>query len=450
MSTNIKIPPHSVEAEQTVLGSILLDNKIISRASKRIKTDIFYKESHRIIYENILNLYKRGDPIDLIMLSEELKNNNVLIDVGGMSYISSLLTIVPSTSNIDYYIDLLQDKYSRRQALIEISTMENDLYNGKIEALTGGIDNLKSILMNNKNIENLYVDASQIKRNKSTSMYISTGFKDLDNMLGGGFKYTSLNIITGVPGSGKSTIINQIIAGAIKDGNKSFLYSGELPESDLMFWFNRTVANECHLEEKNSKLGKKYIDVTDYCWDLISKWVKDKFKVYDSDSIANKDNILSVMEYLAVNKDIKLFVLDNLMTFDIGDHSEQYRKQKQLCLGLKQLAKKYDLIVLLVAHPKKTSKGEGPSMYDVSGASEIVGSADSVIRTERVIRDDGEEESKLLLLKNRWGGITNRAVRVTFDKYRKRFYTCDEELNRDFGYDENKRFLQMETDDMPF
>lgn len=312
-----------------------------------------------------------------------------------------------------------------------------------------GLESLKSVVINNKSIEDLYIDASDIKRNKSLNMFISSGFKTLDDMLGGGFKYTSLNILTGVPGSGKSTIINQILAEAISQGNKSFLYSGELTESDLMFWFNRTVANKYHLVEKKSKQGKRHIDVTDYCWEIVGKWIKGKLKIYDSDSIANKENILSVIEYLAVNKDIRFFVLDNLMTFDIGESDKQYQQQKQLCLELKHLAKKYQLIILLVAHPKKPSGKDKPDMYDVSGASEIVGSADTVIRTERSIKDN-EEESKLLLLKNRWGGITNRVIRINFDKYRKRFYISDDELNRDFGYDENKKFIQVETDELPF
>ena len=189
--------------------------------------------------------------------------------------------------------------------------------------------------------------------------------------------------------------INQIIAGAIAQGNKAFLYSGELPEEDLMFWFNRTIANDYHIEEKTSKKGKTYTDITDYSWELISKWIKGKFKIYGSNSRANKENILSVIEYLAINQGISFFVLDNLMTFDIGESDKQYQQQKQLCLALKQLAKKYKLVILLVAHPKKPAKGEKPNMYDVSGASEIVGSADTVLRIERYkIKKDNKDEEE--------------------------------------------------------
>lgn len=449
MESNRKIPPHSVEAEQTVLGAILLNPSLISIASKRIDVDTFYKEVHQKIFKNMLSIHIQGKPIDLIILIEELKGNDELEDVGGVEYITSLQTIVPNYSNIDYYLDLIIDKNNRRVAIGLLNILNDKLYNDKIETVKTDIESIKSIFSNNKSIEQLYIEASDIKRGKNNNFYIPTGFSPLDNMLGGGFRGTSLNILTGVPGSGKSTIINQILAGAILEGNKAFLYSGELPEEDLMFWFNRTVANDYHIEEKTSKKGKKYIDITDYSWNLISKWLKGKFKIYGSNSKANKENILSVIEYLSINQDVKFFVLDNLMTFDIGESDKQYQQQKQLCLSLKQLAKKYKLVILLVAHPKKPAKGEKPNMYDISGASEIVGSADTVLRIERNKKDE-DEETKIIVLKNRWGGITNRAFNIYFNEYRKRFYTNQEELTLDYGYDLNKKFTQVACNELPF
>lgn len=449
MESNRKIPPHSVEAEQTVLGAILLNPSLISIASKRIDVDIFYKEVHQKIFKNMLSIHIQGKPIDLIILIEELKGNDELEEVGGVEYITSLQTIVPNYSNIDYYLDLLIDKNNRRVAISLLNILNDKLYNDKIETVKTDIESIKSIFSNNKSIEQLYIEASDIKRGKNNNFYIPTSFSPLDNMLGGGFRGTSLNILTGVPGSGKSTIINQILAGAILEGNKAFLYSGELPEEDLMFWFNRTVANDYHIEEKTSKKGKKYIDITDYSWNLISKWLKGKFKIYGSNSRANKENILSVIEYLSINQDVKFFVLDNLMTFDIGESDKQYQQQKQLCLSLKQLAKKYKLVILLVAHPKKPAKGEKPNMYDISGASEIVGSADTVLRIERN-KNEEDEETKIIVLKNRWGGITNRAFNIYFNEYRKRFYTNQEELTVDYGYDLNKKFTQVACNELPF
>lgn len=443
MQNNKKISPHSLESEQIILGAILLDRSLIGKISKRINSDTFYEKIHKEIFNIMLDIYEECKPIDIIILCEALKNKNMLEVVGGRSYLTSLTTIVPSTSNIDYYLDLIIDKKNRRKCLIDLNRLEATIYNGKIDEIKTYVKAIDSIFKNDKSVEQLFMDASNIKRSKNSNCYISTGFKQLDDILSGGFKSTSLNIITGIPGSGKSTIINQILAGAIAEGKKSFLYSGELPEEDLMFWFNRTISNKYDIKEKKDKKGRKYIDITDHCWDKIGQWIKGKFKIYASNSKASKENILSTIEYLAINEDIKLFVLDNLMTFDIGDSEKQYQQQKQLCLELKALAKKYMLVIILVAHPKKIARGESASMYDVSGASEIVGSADSVIRLERIKRNDLKDESKVIILKNRWGGIINRAFEIYFDSHRKRFYTNQEELNRDYGYDLDRQSTQV-------
>ena len=156
MESNKKIPPHSVEAEKTVLGSILLNSSNISIASKRIDVNTFYKEVHRIIFKSMLSIHVQGKPIDLIMLIEELKGNNLLEAVGVISYITSLQTIVPNSSNINYYIDLLIDKNNRRVAMSLLNDLNDKLFDEKIEVVKTGIESIRSIFTNNKSIEKQY------------------------------------------------------------------------------------------------------------------------------------------------------------------------------------------------------------------------------------------------------------------------------------------------------
>ena len=120
-----RIPPHSVESEQSILGSILLDKDAIITVSETIRPSDFYKEAHKIIYESMLKLSNKNEPIDLITLTEELKKQGHLDNVGGISYITSLSTIVPTTSNVKYYADIVKEKSVLRQ-LIKAS---NDLIN---------------------------------------------------------------------------------------------------------------------------------------------------------------------------------------------------------------------------------------------------------------------------------------------------------------------------------
>ena len=104
-----RIPPHSVESEQSILGSILLDKEAIITVTETIQPEDFYKEAHKIIYECMVKLNNKNEPIDLITLTEELRKQGHLEDVGGISYITSLSTIVPTTSNVKYYSDIVKE-----------------------------------------------------------------------------------------------------------------------------------------------------------------------------------------------------------------------------------------------------------------------------------------------------------------------------------------------------
>jgi len=447
-----KTMPHSVEAEQSVLGSIILDSTLISLVSKKIETSYFYKEVHKIIFESMESLYKQGKKIDIILLVDDLRNKDMLEKIGGISYLTSLSSIVPSTSNIDYYLDILSDKKARRVSLSLLNSINDKILNENLESLRSDMESLKNVLAYNKKTDDLYVDASEIKRRDTSNDFLDIGIKFMNKMLGGGLAYSTLNVITGTPGSGKSTLINQIIAKAIYDNHKAFLYSGELRNDRLMTWFKRTVANSNHIIEKTNRNGEKYDDISNYCWDIISDWVRGKLKIYDKNSVASESNLLAVIEHLILHEDYKLFVLDNLMTIDIGSSEKQYQAQKQLCQSLKDLCDRYEIIVILVAHPKKPPKAdEVPTMYDVAGASEIVNLADNIIRIDRCKRTgDDVCSSKILIQKNRWGGAIGRTRPLYFDEHRKRFYYTMEELNFDYGYDTNKQFEQVDTDEIPF
>ena len=427
--------PHNTNVEQVVLGGILLEPDLMDISLTRIKAKYFYKEVHRIIYEAMVELYHYKKPIEIPAVGEVLRQKNYLEAIGGISYLTSLITTVSGKSSYNYYLDIITEMYIRREGLNLTSTITELLYNGKMEDVEEKILHLNQMIENKRSVEELYIDASTIKKNSEEREYISTGFKVLDAMLSGGFRTTSLTILTGEPGSGKSTLINQILAGAIADNHKVFLYSGELPEEDLMKWFNITTANSEHIINKINSQGIDNKDVTDECWDKISKWVENNMVIYGGDVAANMRNIVASIENLVKTKDIKLFVLDNLMTLDLNESDDKYQQQKILCMKLKSLAKKHKIAIILVAHPKKPSGDSKPSMYDVSGAAEIVGIADNIIRTIRAQDKDGTQISKILLLKNRWGGIINRALTVNFDKNRRRFYSNEYEYNRDYKYD---------------
>ena len=125
-----RIPPHNIEAEQSVLGSMLIDAESVSEASGSLKGEDFYSDAHKEIFEAMLDIYERGEPVDLVTLTEELRQRGTLEGVGGVSYISDLSMTVPSTANVKYYIQIVEEKSILRQLI----AASNDIINESYEA----------------------------------------------------------------------------------------------------------------------------------------------------------------------------------------------------------------------------------------------------------------------------------------------------------------------------
>jgi len=123
-----KVPPQSLEAEQAVLGAIILDGESIAKAIELITPQDFYKESHRKIYQAMLSLFDKNEPIDLITLTEHLKDNGELDEVGGLSYLSNLATAVPTAANIKYHAKLIREKALLRSLLSSCTKIITKVY----------------------------------------------------------------------------------------------------------------------------------------------------------------------------------------------------------------------------------------------------------------------------------------------------------------------------------
>lgn len=450
------IKPYSQEAEQSVLGCFLLDGATIYKINQ-INENMFYLDAHKKIFNaiksivdtsnNLRDLERNG--VDIVLIINELKKDNVILEsIGGISYITSLSTIVPSASNIDFYINILRDKYLKRNTLASIESISLNINTMNQEQLLQELDMLKDEILNSSSIEDTFVNAGDIKLTKNNIESIATGISKLDKLTEG-LPYGTLSILSGKPSSGKSTIINQIfIAEAINQSQKVFLYSGELPHFQAMKWLLKTIADNQHLEIKVNKYGTEYVDVNRYGKELIQKWLDNKLFLYGEEAEVTDKSILSIIEYLHIKKGVRVFVLDNLMTINVkGD--DKYEKQKYMVSELKDLAKKYGLVIVLVAHPRKNMGNEIPTMYDISGASEIANLADYIFWTHRKIeRDKDIDETSLLVLKNRTNGKQDYAIKVNYSDQRKRFYTDGDELGKVYSY--LPEFTQVDLDDAPF
>nr|DAO08299.1 MAG TPA: DNA directed DNA polymerase [Caudoviricetes sp.] len=262
---------------------------------------------------------------------------------------------------------------------------------------------------------------------------LKTGIDYIDDKLVG-MVFGSLNVLSGRNGSGKSTILNQIyIAEAINQGYKTFLFSGELIGGNVKYWLLQTLANEEQFAEYTAKDGHKYKKVTIQSKEKIVNDMKDRFFLYDSDDY-RIEAIIEKMTVLAKRYGVRVFVIDNLMTVE-SSLKDKYEAETDIVKKLKNFAKKYNALVHLVAHPRKSMNDE-IEKDDVAGSANITNLADYVTTISRAKDDVVEYDAILKILKNRHTGV-NVGKRLMFNIERKRFYSSETEKEL------NKRYLDL-------
>ena len=423
---------YNLDAERNILSCVFLENDVIIEGNRvNLCADDFFYTQHSIIYTYMKKLYDTNIGIDPVTLRAELEKNDMLEKAGGISYLAGLTALISVSDNVSFHMKIVKDLATKRSIKDLLSNTTKDIKKLDSKDLLQFSDDLKATLFDSGNVEDLIIDVSTIAPQVDDVGSIQTGFSAIDSATGGGLNFGTLTVLTGNPGSGKSTFLNQVLANALSLGFNSFLYSGELTYQMMIEWFCRTVANPEHLGSYTSSFGK-YTKVTQEGIDLIRNWTKERLFIYSKDARADEINLANVIEYLAIRKDVKFFILDNLMTLECSG-SDKYEKQIIAVKALKNLAKKYDLVIILVAHSNKSSLMNREShVFEISGASEIPNLADYVFKA---YRDTEKSVTYIDILKNRITGIVKHKLSLSFDNSRKRFYTQGEyELKKDFGY----------------
>lgn len=296
---------------------------------------------------------------------------------------------------------------------------------------------------------------------------IKSGINGLDYWIGG-FVLGTVNIVTGINGSGKSTFINQTcILEPLEQGYKTFIYSGELTKRQLRNWIEYPMAGPENIREKNNGANQpKTYYITDHIKEKMKQWYRGKVFFYDNDDDTRAASLLKKMEELARKYGVKNFVIDNLMMIDLEcSEYEKYTKQKDFVKELVRFARKFNSVVSLVAHPRKTETIQKLSKLDVAGSGDITNLAHYVIAIHRVTAKEKEDkiDSKgsvieegckydciLDLFKNRPLGYQDKSIGVYFDYPSKRFYGDSDNVNKAYGWQKSEIQGFIEVDKAPW
>ena len=299
---------------------------------------------------------------------------------------------------------------------------------------------------------------SKIKNPDVNAMeHIETGIYDLDEALDGGIALGQVCLLSGRRGDGKSTFMSQIIANAIDQGYGTFIYSAELPDFQFKGWLNTQVAGEENLVGYKNKYGQMRYVPTDEAQVLIDRWYDGKAFIFDNsfiDEHPEKElDLISIIEQTIKANDVKLVCVDNLMTAmeSVRSQSELYLAQGRFVGRLKKLAIRYNIAVILIAHPRKQGNKDNEKQFDnddVAGSADITNKVDIVLNYYRAKQD--EPYQRLLSLdKNRLVGITltgDHAIKMYYND-KTRGITSARSLPRKYGW--QNRYETVEID-VPF
>lgn len=299
------------------------------------------------------------------------------------------------------------------------------------------------------------VDYSEIEELDISQMDgVKTGIKPLDDELLKIF-YGTLTVLSGRPGSGKTSIIDQTIARTIDDGSPVFLFSKEMPERMSANWFNTIIAGRRNMVERTSRDNRKYYIVSQAIQKKMQAHYNKKLFIYRDDEPNDVDSVLKSAEECVRKFGCKLIVLDNLMMIDLNcSESDKNTAQTNLINALIKFAAKFNVAVVLIAHPRKTQDTNSDiEMYDISGTSNIINLAMRSIGLRRVSKKEkNDPKSKwhnydvvLTVIKDRLLGKADFQMGLWYDLTSRRFYTDYDEYDAKFAWDDN-----VYTDRLPY
>ena len=354
-----KIPPHDIEAEQAVIGSMLTDQDAVMTAVERLKSDSFYREDNKLIFEAIVNLYNRSEPIDLITVKDELTSMGNFEKVGGFQYLATLPDKVPTTANVQKYVNIVDEKATLRK-LIKTANEIIDLgYNPTedVEDIMAGAEKKIFDIIQNKNqksyspIKDVLIESftklEELYNQKSVVTGIPTGFIELDYKTAG-LHGSDLILVAARPAMGKTAFALNIAANAAIRANVPVaLFSLEMSKEQLV---NRVLCMEAMVDSNKVRTGKLEEDDWSKLAGVVGPLSESGIYIDDTPGISIME-IRTKCRKLKMEKNIGLIVIDYIQLIQGSGKKNSSREQEisEISRSLKILAKELNVPVIALS-----------------------------------------------------------------------------------------------------
>lgn len=418
-----RVMPHSIEAEQSVVGAMLMDKDAITAASEMISGSDFYQSAYGVIFDSMVELFNEGKPVDLITLQERLREKEVPAEIASLEFVRDLVTAVPTSANIKYYAQIVADKSMMRRLIKLNEEIENVCYAGKepLEAVLEKTEKSVFELLQRRNTGD-YVPIRQVvlnaleriekaSKNKGTVTGIPTGFIDLDYKLSG-LQPSDLILIAARPSMGKTAFVLNIAQYvAFKKKKSVAIFSLEMSKEQLV---NRLFSLESQVDAQALRTG----NMKDSDWEKLIEGAgiigQSQLIIDDTPGISVSELRSKCRKYKLEN-DLDLIIIDylQLMTGSIGRSSESRQQEiSEISRSLKGLARELNVPVIALSQLSRAVEGrpdKRPMLSDLRESGAIEQDADVVMfiyRDEYYNKDsEYKKQAEIIIAKQRNGPV---------------------------------------------
>jgi len=431
-----RLPPQAIDAEMAVLGSVMLDDESVGKVVDILNADCFYRSAHRKIFHAMLHLYERSEPVDLITLSEELKRQKILDEVGGTYYLTELAESIPSAANIEHHARIVLEKYLLRKLIEESSSIAHDCYENA-ENVYDILDHAEQRIfsLSDKQLRSTFehIDPIMHETMETIAKYherrglvtgVATGYNKLDELTSG-FQPGELIIIAGRPSMGKTAFCLNLARNASVEAEIPVgIFSLEMSKRQLAL---RLLCAEARVDAHAVRTGTLSEDQWPKLSTCVGILTEAPIFIDDSPGISVLE-LRSKARRLKKEKNIGMIILDYLQLMQ-GPRNIESRQQEisVISRSLKGLAKELDVPVVALSQLSRAVEMRGgdhrPMLSDLRESGAIEQDADMVMfvfRSEMYKNkedpDFSEHEGKaeILIRKQRNGPVGT--VHLTFLK----------------------------------
>ena len=417
--------PNNIEAEQSVIGSMFLSKYALQKATESLSSESFFLDKHGKIFDCIKDLYSKNIAIDITTVSDELKNRKILNEVGGVEYLTEIMELTPTAGNVDYYIQIVEDKSILRNLIEKATEIVTLGYNNKTsvnETLDEAESKILNVIKNRTMPEVLTSVQKQLEtlaENKGKISGLSSGYYEVDKITNG-FHKNELIILAARPAMGKTALgINFATNAAINSGKSVIIFTLEMPAEQIVM---RMISSIGQIESSKLQNGNLQNDDWKRVNEAISQLGELNIYIDDSAGVSIGDIRAKSRRIASLDNNLGMIVIDYLTLIGGANRYAGNRQQEvsEISRSLKTLALELHVPILCLAQLSRTPElreDKRPILSDLRESGSIEQDADIVAFIYRddyyhpeAKVDDNMSKTEIIIRKNRSGRIGTAEV----------------------------------------